>query len=283
MIDWLGDTLLATSLLMALVLLVREPVRRQFGPAVAYGLWIIPILRLMMPPLITTVERAAPAAAPISFDTLRSAVVPAAQPTLLEQLGGWQEVAIAAWLTGAAGMLVWGFLMYRWQRREVLRDSVQLARLDKIRLVQSPAVRGPMAFGIFDRVIALPIDFEERFDPGERRLAFDHELSHHHAGASSLAISPSPCSACSGSTRWPGFPIPRSASTRRRLAMHGCWTERATTIAPPMRAQSPRQPRDGRCYLPAPSTVRAHCTGDWHPCSLRQAAAAALPAAPSSP
>jgi hypothetical protein len=39
-----------------------------------------------------------------------------------------------------------------------------------------------MAFGILDRVIALPIDFEDRFDEEERRLAFDHELSHHRAG-----------------------------------------------------------------------------------------------------
>src|SRR5687768_10990116 len=39
MTDWLVDTLLATSLLMALILLVREPVRRHFGPAIAYALW----------------------------------------------------------------------------------------------------------------------------------------------------------------------------------------------------------------------------------------------------
>ena len=55
--EWLADTLVATSLLMALVLLVRDPVRRQFGPAAAYGLWLIPALRLLMPPLTETVER----------------------------------------------------------------------------------------------------------------------------------------------------------------------------------------------------------------------------------
>jgi bla regulator protein blaR1 len=48
-----------------------------------------------------------------------------------------------------------------------------------------------MAFGILDRVIAAPIDFDDRFDPEERRLAFDHELSHHRSGdllASHLAF-----------------------------------------------------------------------------------------------
>jgi hypothetical protein len=79
-------------------------------------------------------------------------------------------------------MLLWGVLTYRWQRREVLRDGVQLAELGTVRVVRSPAVTGPVAFGILDRVIAVPIDFDDRFDPRERRLAFDHELSHHRSG-----------------------------------------------------------------------------------------------------
>ena len=49
MIDWLLGTLLATSALIVLVLLVREPVRRHFGARVAYGLWLIPVARLLMP------------------------------------------------------------------------------------------------------------------------------------------------------------------------------------------------------------------------------------------
>ena len=48
MIDWLVGTLLATSGLILLVLLVREPVRRHFGARVAYGLWLIPAARLLI-------------------------------------------------------------------------------------------------------------------------------------------------------------------------------------------------------------------------------------------
>ena len=51
MTDWLIGTLLATSGLILLVLLIREPVRKHFGARVAYGLWLIPALRLVMPPL----------------------------------------------------------------------------------------------------------------------------------------------------------------------------------------------------------------------------------------
>ena len=57
MTDWLIGTLLATTGLIVLVLLIREPVRRHFGARVAYGLWLIPAARLLMPTITQTVER----------------------------------------------------------------------------------------------------------------------------------------------------------------------------------------------------------------------------------
>ena len=54
MTDWLLGTLLATTGLIVLVLLVREPVRRHFGARVAYALWLIPAARLLMPTLRST-------------------------------------------------------------------------------------------------------------------------------------------------------------------------------------------------------------------------------------
>lgn len=185
MIHWLADTLIATSVLMALVLLAREPVRRQFGAAAAYGLWLIPALRLMMPPLTTTIERVVPSAQPLRLllpQSSQPSIIPAVGRSLIEQAGGWQSLAILAWLIGAAVMLLCGLLMYWRQRRQVLRDSTPVTCLGNIRIVRSTAVRGPVAFGIFDRVIALPIDFEDSYDAQERRLALDHELAHHRSG-----------------------------------------------------------------------------------------------------
>ena len=45
------ETLVGVSLMIALILVVRRPVARQFGAGVAYALWIIPALRLILPPL----------------------------------------------------------------------------------------------------------------------------------------------------------------------------------------------------------------------------------------
>ena len=55
----------ALVIVVLLVLLVREPVRRHFGARVAYGLWLIPAARLLMPTLTETVERTVPATTPI--------------------------------------------------------------------------------------------------------------------------------------------------------------------------------------------------------------------------
>ena len=190
MIDWLADTFLATTLLMGVVLLIREPVRRQFGPAVAYGLWLIPAVRIVMPTLTTTVERSVPATEPLAAPAAPLYAASLGMPTasapsdsgLLDFAISWNHVVLAVWLVGAAALLIRGATIYLRQRNAVLGDSVQLAKLDGIRIVRSAAVRGPMAFGVFDRVIALPLDFDQRYDANQRRLALDHELAHHKSG-----------------------------------------------------------------------------------------------------
>ncbi len=188
MIGWALDTLLATSALLLIVMVAREPVRRQFGATAAYALWLIPAARVAMPPITQTVERVVPAdpvaAAPFAltdFPPTSTANV-LAEPSLIDQLGGWSNLLIAIWLLGAAAMLLQGLAIYRRQSRRVLGSSVQLARLGRVRLVRSELVSGPMAFGIFSPVVVVPIDFDQRYDARQRRLALDHELSHHRAG-----------------------------------------------------------------------------------------------------
>ena len=46
MTDWLVHTLAWTAALIALVLVLRRPVARFFGPQAAYALWLLPMLRL---------------------------------------------------------------------------------------------------------------------------------------------------------------------------------------------------------------------------------------------
>lgn len=189
MTDWLLGTLLATSGLIGLVLLVREPVRRLFGARVAYGLWLIPATRLLMPTLTQTIER------PVTIQVsprllttqitaepmLLSSVAPP-EATLVDQLGGWPTILLTLWLGVAAGLFIARILAFRRERSAILENSVDLDWIGAILLVQSPAVRGPVAFGILDRVIAVPADFFDNYAADERGLALEHELAHHRSG-----------------------------------------------------------------------------------------------------
>ncbi|HTK58950.1 MAG TPA: M56 family metallopeptidase, partial [Sphingomicrobium sp.] len=189
MIDWLLGTLLATTALIVMVLLVREPVRRHFGARVAYGLWLIPAARLLMPTLTETVERTVPASTPIqpfipaviAEPKLLASVAPP-EPSLLDQVGGFQTVLLVLWLGVGLGLFIARMAAFRRERAAILDDAVQLARIGTIRLVRSPNVSGPLAFGIFDRVIAVPSNFDRLYADHERRLALDHELAHHRSG-----------------------------------------------------------------------------------------------------
>ena len=190
MIDWLTGTLIATSALILLVLFIREPVRRHFGARVAYGLWLIPAARLMMPTLTDVVERpVGPAPTPAIFSTqaaepllLSSVAAAPPQQTLVEQAGGWPTILIVAWLGVALGLFAARMLAFWSERRAILVRAEEIGRIGSIRIVRSPEVSGPLAFGIFDRVIAVPANFESLYAEHERRLALEHELAHHRSG-----------------------------------------------------------------------------------------------------
>jgi bla regulator protein blaR1 len=189
MSDWLLDTLLATSALVLLVLLLREPVRRRFGSRVTYGLWLIPFARLLMPTLTTTVERTVPAAGSygpfgprVVGEALLLTNVSAAEPSLVDRAGGWPTILLAAWLAVALGLFLSRMIAFRRDRRAILDSSVEVARIGSVRVVASAEVSSPVAFGIVDRVIAVPADFDTAYCARERRFALEHELAHHRSG-----------------------------------------------------------------------------------------------------
>src|SRR5918993_453141 len=105
-----------------------------------------------------------------------------AERSLIEQIGGWPTVLLVLWLGAAIGLFAARILAFRRERNAILRDATELGRIGSIRLVRSGEVSGPLAFGIFDRVIAVPADFDRLYAEHERRLALEHELAHHRSG-----------------------------------------------------------------------------------------------------
>lgn len=209
MIAWMIETCIATTLLMLLVLALRKPVREQFGPNIAYALWLLPVLRLLMPPLpgawsftdllgSLTQSAEAPAATTTNTQAIidqavlqahadmaahttttvaETSVTASSGPSLLLILG-------AIWAAGALGFLLWHIVSHsrfcaNLMRKAEVRRTVADGR---VHVIETDAATGPLAFGIWRKYVAFPRDFAERYDPVERNLALAHELGHHLRG-----------------------------------------------------------------------------------------------------
>jgi beta-lactamase regulating signal transducer with metallopeptidase domain len=181
------DTLLTTGALIAAVLVVRRPAARLFGPGVAYALWALPLIRMMLPPLVlpaslrpvADVAAAHVAQAPSAVVILTNAApVATAAPAAAIS---WPLVLLALWLAGAVLFLAARTHSYLAMRRSLLADARPMGTVGTIRIIESPAVECPVAFGVRDRVVALPLGFLFRTDPAARELAVAHELEHHAA------------------------------------------------------------------------------------------------------
>ena len=180
MIEWLADTMIATTMLMGLVLLVRDPVARLCGAKIAYALWLLPAARLFMPALSKTIEIApsAPSRPALSPETAL-AIADAVERT---RPFDWTPVGLTLWLGGAGALFLWRTASYRREREDILAEAQDVESIGGIRLVEAPAVTGPVAFGLFDRVIAVPPAFYRNYTQRERELALAHELAHHRSG-----------------------------------------------------------------------------------------------------
>lgn len=184
-----GDTLLTTALLVLVILLIRKPFARHFGARLTYSLWLIPALRLILPPLpfADPVRPQVAATSPettVIHWTVGPQAVDAGSSALSYSWGPIDLLSLAfgAWVAGMIAVLVAALVADRRFRQAVLEEAVELEPIGSIRLVMTDAVDGPVAFGLWRRFVAVPHDFFARYVAEERALAIDHELSHHRHG-----------------------------------------------------------------------------------------------------
>jgi beta-lactamase regulating signal transducer with metallopeptidase domain len=187
MIGWAVETLIASTLLMLVVLALRAPTRRAFGPGVAYALWLLPALRMALPPLPSQLRlvETSPIGAPIPPGTLMLMQPVATLPAVPQ---GWGMVdvpglVVLLWFAGAAFFFCWHVVRHAQFCRRVLASGrgYDVAQ-GKVRVFETEAASGPLAFGVWRRYVAFPRDFAERYDDQERSLALAHELGHHARG-----------------------------------------------------------------------------------------------------
>ncbi|MEI9928205.1 MAG: M56 family metallopeptidase [Sphingomonas sp.] len=201
---------------MLLVLALRGPVRKAFGPHIAYALWALPVLRMLMPRLpgdwqltrlIAPLNQQAADAPGVAFGVMNPATLsPAIDPavvvhTSFEFAGHHTAVALVPPTTVAGGPSIAVLLLGLWAVGAIVflayhliahgrfcRHLLERARIDRtvaegrVRVIETDAAHGPLAFGIWRKYVAFPRDFSERYDALERDLALAHELGHHVRG-----------------------------------------------------------------------------------------------------
>ena len=186
MIAWALEALVASTILMIAVLLLRGPVRRAFGPDIAYALWLLPALRLLLPPLPQDLREAAVAPVLRASEQItilfveplaETAAAPASQFSLLG------PALVMLWVAGAAAFIVWHACAHARFCRRMLAETARATEIEHgVQVIETGAATGPLAFGIWRRYVAFPRDFAERYDADERNLALAHELGHHARG-----------------------------------------------------------------------------------------------------
>ncbi|MEQ9506057.1 MAG: M56 family metallopeptidase [Hyphomonas sp.] len=149
------ETLLAVSVLILVVLMVRRPVSRQFGAGVVYMLWVIPVVRFFLPPLSTPVsllnlnfapvgQTSAEMLTPLETEATLAAAPPVvaawtpgpemeavAEPSTLSLAAQVLPVllvaVVAAWLAGTVYLIARNLLAHRTFMQTVEREAMPVS------------------------------------------------------------------------------------------------------------------------------------------------------------
>jgi len=183
---WIVDTMVSMTLLMVAVLLIRKPVAHFFGANISYLLWALPLARLFMPTLTleapAAVEAAEIAGAPFVASGFNAITEQTAATASAFASIDWVLIAIIIWIGGAGILFISKLASYFQFREDIVSDGQLVGRHGNIKILETAAVGGPLAFGVFQRYIAVPTDFFQSYSPRERELALDHEIAHHESG-----------------------------------------------------------------------------------------------------
>ena len=160
--SWLIEALIGSSVLMVAVLLLRRPVRKAFGADVAYALWLLPVLRLALPPLPSAWHDAA--VAPVLHATEQMSVLfaePVAAATAASAPAQeWLVPLLAAlWIAGAGAFVAWHALAHHRFCRRMLDQAASSEEHGGVYVIETGAASGPLAFGVWRRYVAFPHDF----------------------------------------------------------------------------------------------------------------------------
>ncbi len=169
----LGRGQLALTIGAVLVLALRRPVRRAFGPLAAYRLWLVAPLCGIAALLPAPGPNPSSALAPVV--SLAAEAAWRAKPVMRQALGV-SEILLAVWMLGAVALAA----VFAARQARFVRRLGRLAPspADPGVLLGQHTGAGPLLLGALRPRIVAPADFETRFRGPARDLVLAHERVH---------------------------------------------------------------------------------------------------------
>jgi beta-lactamase regulating signal transducer with metallopeptidase domain len=161
---------LVASAAIAVILLLRRPLRAAFGAQVAYAFW------LLVP--IATLAAFIPARRVIAEATSATAAAPAVETAIVDPIAIDQvDSQVASWLSLFAATRDFSpLVLFIWLTGAFF--SLLLLLRGHHRFLRNADAAGPAVVGVLRPRIVLPADFEARYTPAERDLVVAHERAH---------------------------------------------------------------------------------------------------------
>jgi len=210
---WIWEASWQAGVIALVVLIVRRLIGKRLSPGWRYGLWLLVVVRLLMPEMPqspASLYNAAPSAAVFQHG-IRSALGyqggqnihtgPTASGTIVsEQVPvtsmAWGHWMAVSWLIGAILLLLRlavSNARFRWEMRrstrepsealqEILHEAAAILGMREPGIALTRLVGSPAVVGAWHPVILLPPDTEKRFSSPEIRLLLLHELTHIRRG-----------------------------------------------------------------------------------------------------
>jgi beta-lactamase regulating signal transducer with metallopeptidase domain len=172
---WLA--ILASTLSLLLVFLMRRPMRRWLGAETAFFLWALPPVAIVMTQLPHPAGIALPPLPPLIVSVTQASAIPAAHG--VSSTLHANSLLVLTWLIGVAICAATAVVRQRRYERH-LHTAARWTAIDLAWPVwQAPDTRtGPAMVGAWRPRIVLPGDFEQRYDATEQALILAHEASH---------------------------------------------------------------------------------------------------------
>jgi beta-lactamase regulating signal transducer with metallopeptidase domain len=154
---------LAASAALAVVLLLRRPVRTLFGARVAYGLWALvalAALAMLLPARVVVVSASAAGwSAQAAGAVVDAGAVASGLP--MQTAPGGAAILCAFWLGGVAAAFA-----------HLLRSQLRFVRAARM------GRGGPAVVGVLRPRVVTPADFASRYTPREQSVVLAHEQTH---------------------------------------------------------------------------------------------------------